>query len=549
MTLGTGLLLCAAILCVAAVQPAVSATGDTPDPLRAQTADTLYDVQVLLNLAEHGDRRAAFLLGTRFASGRGGARDDSEAFRWFEQAAEAGLAEAQYNLGIMYANGRGVQRNVLEAARWYRAAAEQGIAEAQFNIGTLYGLGLGVTRNETLAAEWLHKAADKKLPQAQYNLGILYEHGRGVRLDGRAALVWYQRAADQGYRDAEKRLQVLTEKLNLSQDTGPSAPGRLAASPAPAEPPAKAPVPLVKSRQSSVAIPTPASALAKIDTRAAAGSPASLGRAPEKSTGAAHVADTWIASADPGSYTLQLMSHTSEADVRRFMEGKIAVGSGGYFVHEKAGTVWYTVVYGAYPSYESAIKAAGELPAKFGKIKPWVRKVELVHLSQGTGPSAPGRIAASPGPAEPPAKTPVPPAKTRQSSVAIPTPVPALAEIDTRAGAGQPESLGRAQEESTGAAHVADTWIASVDPGSYTLQLMSHTSEADVRRFMEGKIAVSSGGYFVHEKAETVWYTVVYGAYPSYEFAIKAAGELPAKFGKIKPWVRNVGLIHEQMTR
>jgi hypothetical protein len=379
MTLGTGLLLCAVIVCLAAVRPAVAATGDTPDPLRERTADTLYDVQYLLNLAEQGDRRAAFLLGARFASGRGGARDDSEAFRWFKQAAEAGLAEAQYNLGIMYANGRGVQRNMIEAARWYRAAAEQGVAEAQFNIGTLYGLGLGVQRNESLAAEWLHKAADKELPQAQYNLGILYEHGRGVRLDGRAALVWYQRAADQGYRDAEKRLQVLTAKLNLSRGTVPSAPGRLAATPARAEPSAKAPAKPAETRRPAVASPMPTPLLAKIDTQVAAKQPAGLGRAPEKSPGTAHVAGGWIDGVDPGSYTLQLMSQTSEADVQRFLDGKIDTGSGGYFIHEKAGTVWYSVVYGAYPNYKSAQKAAGELPAKFGKIKPWIRKVGVIH--------------------------------------------------------------------------------------------------------------------------------------------------------------------------
>ena len=117
----------------------------------------------------------------------------------------------------------------------------------------------------------------------------------------------------------------------------------------------------------------------KIDTGAAAGRPASLGRAPEKPTGTAHVAGRWIASVDPGSYTLQLMSQTKEADVQRFLDGKIAVGGGGYFAHEKAGTVWYSVVYGAYPSRESANKAAGELPAEFGKIKPWVRRVETIH--------------------------------------------------------------------------------------------------------------------------------------------------------------------------
>jgi len=42
---------------------------------------------------------------------------------------------------------------------------------------------------------------------------------------------------------------------------------------------------------------------------------------------------------------------------------------------------------------------------------------------------------------------------------------------------------------------------------------------------------------------------VVYGAYPSYQSATKAAADLPTNFGKIKPWIRNVGLVHKQMTR
>ena len=126
------------LLMLALVAPAVLAQATSSSPV-----DTLIDVRTLLNQAERGDPHAAFLLGARFASGRGGVRDDSEAMRWFRAAANRGLAEAQYNLGIMYASGRGVERDMAEAVRWYRLAAEQEVAEAQFNLGTLLRYWIG----------------------------------------------------------------------------------------------------------------------------------------------------------------------------------------------------------------------------------------------------------------------------------------------------------------------------------------------------------------------------------------------------------------------
>ncbi|HEY5700856.1 MAG TPA: SPOR domain-containing protein [Gammaproteobacteria bacterium] len=325
-----------------AAAAALAASAEREAEVGGSTVDSLYDVQYLLNLAEQGDARAAFLLGTRFASGRGGAQDDSEAFRWFREASEAGLAEAQYNLGIMYANGRGVQRDMVEAARWYKAAADQGIAEAQFNIGTLYGLGLGVARNEQLAAGWLTKAADKGLPQAQYNLGVLFEHGRGVRLDARAALDWYRRAARQGFPQAQARYDALNAKLTL-----PEAPATAeqspSAAPEKAAPPASDP-------------PAPTKVAAR---------PAAHGR--------------WIAGAEPSGYTLQLLSDTDEANVKRFVARNIRPGEGDYFATERDGQVWYSVVYGVYDSYSAAKQAVSALPAAFGDRKPWIRKVGSIQ--------------------------------------------------------------------------------------------------------------------------------------------------------------------------
>ncbi len=326
---------------------AVSAEQDSGSLLGGRAADGVYDAQYLLRQAEQGDACAAFLLGTRFASA-GGGRDDSEAFRWFEQAAEAGLAEAQFNLGVMYASGRGVARNLAAAARWYEEAANQGVAEAQFNIGTLYALGAGVEKDEVHAAEWLQRAAVKSLPQAQFNLGVLHEHGRGVRLDARTAMAWYRRAAEQGYEPAKQRLQALEAKFSSAGGTSPESPVAVSTA---SMPTAAAP----QRTEPPVPVQPAASDLA------GAGSAAG-----------------WLERLDPQQYTLQLLSDTDPANVRRFVAAHVDAGQGGYFSSRINGDIWYSVVYGAYPSYDLAKAASEQLPPKLRKLKPWIRKVDSV---------------------------------------------------------------------------------------------------------------------------------------------------------------------------
>ena len=48
---------------------------------------------------------------------------------------------AQYNLGFVYANGRGVAKDDVEAMKWYRKAAEQGNENAKSALRRL-GVGL-----------------------------------------------------------------------------------------------------------------------------------------------------------------------------------------------------------------------------------------------------------------------------------------------------------------------------------------------------------------------------------------------------------------------
>ncbi len=294
------------------------------------TADAIADPQALRVLAEQGDKRAAFLLGARFASGRGGVRDDSEAVRWFRLAAEGGLAEAQYNLGVMYASGRGVPRDPDAAASWYRRAAEQGLAEAQFNLGTVYGAGHGVPRDEAQAARWLEMAADKGLAEAQYNLAVLHEHGRGVRLDGQRALELYRRAAEQGFEPARERHAALAEKLSTAPPAaGPAAPPASATRPAPA-----------------------AGELAGAD---------------------------WLASLDPARYTVQLASFNGREDAERFARSLPEGAAAGIYSSVKLGKRWFAVVRGSYAAASQARAAVQSLPEALRRTKPWVRRVGHIH--------------------------------------------------------------------------------------------------------------------------------------------------------------------------
>jgi TPR repeat protein len=74
-------------------------------------------------------------------------------------AAEQGDALAQLDLGARYYEGRGIARDDAEAAKWFRRAALQGLAPAQFNLGNMYAVGLGVPKDLATAYIWLNVSA------------------------------------------------------------------------------------------------------------------------------------------------------------------------------------------------------------------------------------------------------------------------------------------------------------------------------------------------------------------------------------------------------
>lgn len=133
------------------------------------------DYETALNewqpLAEAGDPRAQFGLGSLYADGFGVPMDDVQALDWFGRAAEQGNANAQYRLGVMHQNGWGVPMSDESAAVWYEKAAEQGFTEAQIALGQAYAASYSSLFDPVKAYKWFAVAME------------LDDHGAKVKLE------------------------------------------------------------------------------------------------------------------------------------------------------------------------------------------------------------------------------------------------------------------------------------------------------------------------------------------------------------------------------
>ena len=146
--------------------------------------------------AENGQLGARWKLARMYAEGDGVARDDYEAFKFFNEIArqdvEPGSPEESYvsdalvelasylRAGIpgspVKANPQAAQDYLMRAAATYRNP------NAQFEMGKMFLTGDGVKRNPQQAGRWLQLAAEKGHAGAQATLGqMLFRSGKGVR--------------------------------------------------------------------------------------------------------------------------------------------------------------------------------------------------------------------------------------------------------------------------------------------------------------------------------------------------------------------------------
>ena len=92
---------------------------------------------LLLAEAEEGRVAARTALATQYYLGLGTPRDLPQAAHHFEIAARAGDALAQLNLGVLHLNGWGAKQSRTDAFGWFQAAADAGNARALDYLATL----------------------------------------------------------------------------------------------------------------------------------------------------------------------------------------------------------------------------------------------------------------------------------------------------------------------------------------------------------------------------------------------------------------------------
>ncbi|WP_169577696.1 SEL1-like repeat protein [Sinimarinibacterium sp. CAU 1509] len=150
--------LCAAFL-LAFLMPAYAGDGYADGVAAFRQGDYAKAYQIWLPMADSGDARAQFSVGTLMARGQGVEKNELLAVAWFLRSAEQRYALAQYSLGVMRDEGIGIPRDDAEARRWYALAAEQGNASAQANLCQMYASGEGGDKEPAKAMDWCKKSA------------------------------------------------------------------------------------------------------------------------------------------------------------------------------------------------------------------------------------------------------------------------------------------------------------------------------------------------------------------------------------------------------
>jgi TPR repeat protein len=150
------------------------------------------------------------------------------------------------------------------------------------------------------------------------------------------------------------------------------------------------------------------------------------------------------------------------------------------------------------------------------------------------------------------ANTGVPPAESpAPASDPDPAPVPSPIPDPAPAPAAAPESTASAAPEQASGPGTssASPWLAGLDAGHYTLQVLSHTDENAVRHFLRENFDDGQAGYFAFELDGETWFSVVTGEYPSYSQATAAGEILAGRIRGLQPWVRKIAIIQKKAIR
>jgi TPR repeat protein len=172
----------------------------------AANRQTVEAVAAWRKAADKGSTSAMVELGVLYGTGAGVARDEPQARKLFERAAEAGNPRGVSNLGAL--GGGGASADPARGRELLSKAAETN-AEAQYQLGMMLAEGQGGTKDDIAARALFEKAAAQNHPGALERMGAFMQEGRGGPKDSDAAKTYYQRAAALGDEDAKKALERL----------------------------------------------------------------------------------------------------------------------------------------------------------------------------------------------------------------------------------------------------------------------------------------------------------------------------------------------------
>lgn len=194
--------------------PASATFQEAADALKEK--DYVFALEEFTRLAEkEGDAEARYQLGRMYEQGFGVPRDEIQAFKIFEQAAQDGNSKAALKVGNAYYLGRGVTKNYVDAFNWFRKSAEDGNYSAQYNLGLMYEEGLGVKKDLVKAFKSYQQAGNQGYMPAQAALGRMFVQGVGTPQDYTQAIRWYRLAADQGDVEAQMKLAELFSNTSV----------------------------------------------------------------------------------------------------------------------------------------------------------------------------------------------------------------------------------------------------------------------------------------------------------------------------------------------
>jgi TPR repeat protein len=167
--------------------------------------------------ADKGSTSAMVELGVLYGTGSGVAKDEGQARKLFERAAQAGNPRGISNLAAL--GGGGAAADPAKSRELLAKAAETN-AEAQYQLGMMLAEGTGGEKDDVRARVLFEKAAAQNHPGALERMGTFALEGRGGAKDKDAAKGYYQRAAALGDENAKAALKKMECPFTIKDKRG-----------------------------------------------------------------------------------------------------------------------------------------------------------------------------------------------------------------------------------------------------------------------------------------------------------------------------------------